>query len=118
MGYYIKSGPILTLNNPTEIAGHFGDIYKKIFNLNHTCSKSEFLDFIGKDIKGLGKLTTNERSNLEENILFEEIGSCKNKQRISAQGGPSGVTSRYLKWIYIILPNLVHGTIHKLALGL
>ena len=93
------NGEQIIIDNPAEIAGHFAKTYEKLFNTEHVSSRQMLDEFMGEDIKKLGKITDNKRSNMAADISFEEMEECIEDLRLSAQGGPDGLTSRLLKVI-------------------
>ena len=111
------NGEKITITNPVDIAGHFTKTYEKLFNTKHKSSKEMLVDFMGKDIDKLGKITNIERDNLAADISYEEMQDCIEEMRLSAQGGPDGLTSRLLKVIASRLPNLVHGAMIDITRG-
>ena len=100
-----------------DIAGHFVQTYENLFNTKHISSNKMLSDFMGEDIDKLGKITNTERDNLAADISFYEMEDCIEDLRLSAQGGPDGMTSRLLKVIASRLPNLVHGAMIDITRG-
>ena len=111
------NGEKVIIDNPAEIAGHFAKTYEKLFNTVHVSSKEMLAEFMGDDIKMLGKITDNQRAKVSADISFEEMKECIDDLRLSAQGGPDGLTSRLLKVITSRLPNLVHGAMINITQG-
>ena len=105
------------IKNPADIAGHFAKTYESLFNTRHLSSSQMLKDFMGEDIGKLGRITDKERNNMAADISFEEMEDCIEYLRLSAQGGPDGMTSRLLKVISSRLPNLVHGAMIDITRG-
>ena len=104
-----------TLSHPADIAAHISSIYAKVFNKESHSNMSDLENFLAQDRDKIGRITDSIKNDLEYDLNLTEMRQGIKALKLTSKGGPDGITSRLLKYLANILPQLVLGAMNKIT---